>query len=402
MNIFQYFKIAALSLWANKVRSALTMLGVIIGVFSVITFLAIGEGLKDSVNSQFDDFGSNLLIIVPGKVEGLEGLGNTLGASTLSIGDVDSIRNQSTHIESITPLMVVSAVLTYENKTVPGPMVIGTDPSYATVQTMKFSEGTFFTKQQYDDRARVAVVAGNAAEKIFRGESGYGKTVKMFGEEFTVIATLKKPEGGFNFGGGGPDDFVYIPFTTAQELTKSEQVARIMAKAKTAEVIGFAQQEIKSIVMGRHGQEDFTVLKQDDLMDLFNELFDQLTTAVSGIGAISLLVGGIGIMNIMFVSVTERTREIGLRKAVGATNSNILLQFLTEASMLSILGGGIGVLGAWGVTAILSKTVGLPASITLQSVILAFGISLMIGVVFGIVPAIKASRKNPIESLRYE
>lgn len=403
MTLFDYLKIASRALWSNKARSILTMLGVVIGVFSVITFLSIGEGLKAEVERQFKGFGSNLLIIVPGKVEGFESFGNTIGASTLSLKDVEAIKSQSNKIESVSPFMIVSAVVKFNSKTVPGPMVIGTDANLPQVQNMEFAQGIFFNSLQENQRARVAVLGGTAKERIFAQDQALGKEFEMLGQRFTVIGSLKKNESEFSLGGGGPEDFIYIPLPTAQELTKSEQIARLLAKALSSVKIEEAQNELKNIILANHGgSDDFSVLRQDELLDLFNNLFGKLTTAVSGIGAISLLVGGIGIMNIMFVSVTERTREIGLRKAVGATNANILLQFLTEATILSLIGGGLGVVGAYVVTFALKKAVNLPATITWQSIILAAGISIAVGVIFGIVPAFRASRKNSIEALRYE
>lgn len=401
MNPIDYLKISLSALLANKVRSALTMLGVIIGVFSVITFLAIGEGLKSEIAKQFENFGSNLLIVVPGKVDGFQSFGNTLGASTLSIKDADSIRSNS-HVQNLSPLMLVSAVVAYDGKTVSGPMVVGTDENASLVQNMEFEAGGFFTNAQVAQKARVAVLGGNAKQKIFGLEFAIGKSLAMFSQQFVVVGSLKTPEGQFSLSGGGPEDFIYIPFSTAQELTRSEQIARIMVKVKTQEELALAQKEIERIILANHGTDDFTVLQQGQIVDLFDDLFGQLTTAISGIGAISLLVGGIGIMNIMFVSVTERTREIGLRKAVGATNVNILIQFLSEAATLSFSGGAIGVFAAFGLTEVLKSTVSLPSHITWQAVVLAFGVSLAIGLIFGIVPAFRAARKNPIEALRYE
>lgn len=402
MNPFNYFKISITALLANKIRSILTMLGVVIGVFSVITFLSIGEGLKDEVTGQFESFGSNLLFVVPGQVDGFQSFGNTLGASTLSMKDVNDIRTKAVQIEALSPLMIVSAVITKDGKTVPGPMVVGTDDNIPQLQTMEISEGNFFTEDDVNAKHRVAVLGGNPREKIFGQDPAAGKTIGMLGQEFIVVGSLKKPEGQFSLGGGGPDDFVYIPITTAQEITGSEQIARILVKAKSAETIPQTKEEIKKIVLENHKEEDFTVLEQSQIVDLFNDLFGNLAVAVSGIGAISLLVGGIGIMNIMFVSVTERTKEIGLRKALGATNRNILIQFLMEASLLSLLGGAIGIGLSMLATFLLKKTVGLPSQTTLPAILIATGVSVAIGVIFGIVPAFRAARKNPIEALRYE
>lgn len=402
MTVLDYLKIASTALWANKIRSTLTMLGVIIGVFSVITFLAIGEGLKKEITGQFESFGSNLLFVLPGIVEGFESFGNTLGASTLSLSDVNDIRNEAVYVENLSPLMIVSAIVTKDGKTIAGPMVIGTDENIPKLQNMDFEKGSFFVQSDVSSKRRLAVLGGNAKEKIFGSENAVGRSIGMFGQEFQIIASLRKPEGQFNLGGGGPDDFIYIPLTTAQELTRSEQIARILVKAKGQENISLAKEEVKKIVLENHKEEDFTVLEQGQIVDLFNDLFGNLTVAISGIGAISLLVGGIGIMNIMFVSVTERTKEIGLRKALGATNTNLLLQFLFEASLLSFLGGAVGVALAFILTTILKKVVGLPAEITWQAIILAVGVSVGIGIVFGIAPAFRAARKNPIEALHYE
>jgi putative ABC transport system permease protein len=403
MNPWQYLKIAFGSLNANKVRSFLTMLGVVIGVFSVITFLGIGEGLKREFNKQFDDFGSNLLYVLPGKVEGFEGLASTNGASTLSLKDVETIETQTANVESLTPYMQVAGVISHNGKPVIGPILIATNHKLPLIQNIKIEEGAYFTQQQVSANARVAFLGSAAKKKIFGNAKVYGRTIRIFNQDFIVIGSQQENPSNFSLGPGGPESFVYIPISTAQELTRSEQVSQILVKAKSAEGMSLAQQEIKSLLLDNHGgEEDFSVVKQDELVGLFNDLLGNLSKAISGIGAISLLVGGIGIMNIMFVSVTERTREIGLRKALGATNSNILWQFLVESATLSILGGAIGIGLAYLLTYILESAVNLPTHITYNAIALAFGLSLAIGIIFGIVPAFKASRRNPIEALRYE
>ncbi|MBI2607406.1 MAG: ABC transporter permease [Candidatus Doudnabacteria bacterium] len=403
MNPQDYLKLAATSLLTNKIRSSLTMLGVIIGVFSVITFLAIGEGLRAEISGQFEQLGSNLLIVLPGKVEGLESFTGTIGASTLSLKDLETIKTQSPLTESASPVMLVSGVITVAGETVTGPFVVGTDEAQDDIQKMELAAGSFFSAAQVANQARVMVLGHNAETRMF-GETNnvVGRRVSILGQEFEIIGLVKKSESAFTFGDSF-DNLVYIPITTAQTLTNSAQVARIMVKVRDPEKVDEAREELTKLVRLNHGgSDDFTVLKQEEVLEIFNDVFGQLTLAVSGIGAISLFVAGIGIMNIMFVSVTERTREIGLRKAVGATNNNILMQFLAEASLLSLLGGGLGVLLAFILTVILKSSVGLPATVTWQAVLLAAGISIAVGVIFGIVPAIRAARKNPIDALRYE
>ena len=406
MIIFDTVIIALRSLWANKARSLLTMLGIIIGVLSVIQLLAIGEGVRGAVAKQIEDFGSNLLIIVPGKVDAGKGFNFAaqVGKSPLTVSDVQAIKDQVSEVKTSSALKALSGEVKHDQTPSPQTFIFGTTPDAQSAFSVEIGSGSFITTQDVTDKKSVAVIGSVTARTLFGDSDPLGKQITVLGQTFDIVGVTKQKAGSsaLQFG-PSLDDVVFMPMSVAQDISKSDDVLRILTQVADAKEMDQAKSDIKSLLISRHnGQEDFSILTQDDILSLFDSVLGILTKMLSGIAALSLLVGGIGIMNIMLVSVTERTREIGLRKAVGATELVIMSQFLVESILLCVVGGAIGVGLAYGISAILTSKFNLPAVVTPQAVLLAFGVSVGVGIVFGIAPAITAARKDPIVSLRYE
>ncbi|MFH1536683.1 MAG: ABC transporter permease [Patescibacteria group bacterium] len=407
MLIIENIKFAFTSLWDNKIRSSLTMLGVIIGVFSVITLISIGEGVKEEFSNQVMDIGSNLVIVVPGQIDTESEEFNPasiVGVSALTTEDVEAIKNQVPNINETAWLTMISGIISNGDKISRSSMTIGTQPSIMDLMNQELEEGRFLEQKDIDDNARVVVLTALVKEALFEeNENAIGKNITIRGEEFEVIGLIKKNEDALSFGGISFDDMIFLPSTTGEEITEQISIFRIMTQADHPDNVEVVKEKVNEVLLEQHdGSEDFSVLTQEDLLGLFESFLGILTTAISGIAAISLIVGGIGIMNIMLVSVTERTREIGIRKAIGANSINILTQFLIEAATLSCLGGALGVGVSFMVGQLITKYADLPTQITLEGLLLAVLISIAVGIVFGLAPAIKASRKSPIEALRYE
>lgn len=394
----------------NKIRSVLTMLGVIIGVFSIILLIGIGQGVKRDVKAEVTELGSNTLYVLPGQVLSESGGFNpaaSVGASTLKEDDAESIE-QLPDIERGTVISLISGLPKAGEYVIAGSFNLAVEPSFFDIMTTaKLVAGRTFRDEDNATGAKVMVMDTIPRETLFPGLSAQqvvGKTVQLNGDEYTVIGLLETPQSNSVFSSGHSfSSALYIPYATAKTTNANTQVFRIVIQANPEADITAVAVAIKERMKERHNDvEDFTVLTQDDLLRVIDNILTILTSAVAGIGAISLLVGGIGIMNIMLVSVTERTKEIGLRKAVGASNGNILFQFLTEAVVLSIAGGAVGVLGAYGVGRIVENKAGLTVVVDLTSAGIAVLFSLIVGLIFGVAPAIRAARLNPIQALRYE
>ncbi|MFA5933111.1 MAG: ABC transporter permease [Microgenomates group bacterium] len=385
------------SLQANKVRSFLTMLGVIIGVMSVILLTALGSGLQGYIVKQLENVGSNLIIVYPGKLD-LKSLGQGGMASITSpkfvLKDANDLETQSQYIEAVVPSAVAQGVLKYQDQKTYTEL-LGLTANFSQVMNSPLASGEYFTES--DDRSgrKVIILGSEIAKNLFGTEEPIDKKVVVNESRFTVIGVLK------NRGvSGGQEDHVVIPITTEMHLFNQNKVFALYAKVINSNEMDAASADIKRILLGRLTEDDFTLLTMKDLLGAVSSILDVLTLALGGIAAISLLVGGIGIMNIMLVSVTERTQEIGLRKALGATPNVIMIQFLIEAVVLSVGGGMIGMLLGGGIALIMRLFI--PTEVTLWSVSLAFSVSAIIGIVFGVMPARKAAKMNPIEALRYE
>lgn len=396
------------ALTANKVRTSLTMLGIIIGISSVIAMVSIGQGAQSSIQSSIQSIGSNLIIVSPGATRSF-GYGASSGrgsAKTLTMKDVDAIAENIGNISALSPEVSGRYQITAKG-TNTNTSVIGARPSYAAVRNIIIGEGSFISNQEVTSRSKVAVIGPTVRDDLFGvGADAIGQSIRINGMEFRVVGITKsKGSGGF----GNQDDTVYIPLSTAQLFLvgDSTYVTSLSISATDAEVMNQVQQDITALLLSRHkisdpANADFNVLNQADIVSAASSVTGTFTILLAAVAGISLLVGGIGIMNMMLTTVTERTKEIGLRKAIGATRRDINVQFLTEAVALTLIGGAIGVILGWGASYAVTAFGILQTQVSITSIILAFGVSAFIGIVFGYYPARRASRLNPIEALRYE
>ncbi|NQT66147.1 MAG: ABC transporter permease [Actinobacteria bacterium] len=407
--LLENIKIAFQALFLNKLRSLLTMLGIIIGVGSVVAMFSIGAGAQQSVLGSIQDMGSNLIIITPGNPEEENYMGAQLAFGTqqaeLTIDDLRAIEREATLITDVAPVIFSSSVASYLNKSTQSTVFASTEDG-REIYNMKIDKGNFYSRSDVSNALNVAVIGQTVVKSLFGKTDPIGKIIKLDGKNFKVIGTLEAR--GTDALGNDQDSSISIPVTTAQDkLYGLDSYNMIMAQSVSEKDIDAASEEIKSILRRhrniRFGEkEDFMVQNQTQILDMVNTVTGIFTVVIAGIASISLLVGGIGIMNIMLVSVTERTREIGIRKAIGAKNRDILIQFLVESIVLSITGGILGILFAVSVSAILSRFTILVTSITVFPIIIALSFSTVIGLFFGIFPAMRAARLNPIDALRYE
>lgn len=403
MDFLELIQISLKALRTNKIRSFLTMLGIIIGVFSVIILVSVGAGLQSFITGQFENLGSNIIIVMPGKL--LDESGNYSSAhgppnfagSKLNYDLVRGLKRLGRPLIGVTGRTETPITASrLKSKTV-FTTVMGVTEDYSQVRNTKAQEGRFIDLSDINSGKKVAVIGPSLAEKLFKNEDAIGKDFRLGEYKFKVIGIVEKKGGGF---GVDTDNTAYIPISAAQRIFNLENFQVIDIEIDSKENIEKGIALTKSYLSKRLNDDEFSVLDQSQLLGTIDSILGAITTALGAIAAISLLVGGIGIMNIMLVSVTERTHEIGLRKAVGARPMDIAIQFLIESIFLSITGGLIGILLAYGTTIIINKF--FQTVITLWSVILAFGISSLIGIIFGVAPAIRASRLNPIDALRYE
>lgn len=401
-------KISFRALRVNKMRSALTMLGIIIGVAAVITMLAVGTGARQKIGEQIAAMGSNLIIILPGATT--TG-GVRMGAGTqptLSMGDAEAIQKESTAVLYAAPVLNGVSQVVYGNQNW-STIVNGTTPSMLAVKDWELLQGRSFTDEEVRSASKVCLVGQTVIDNLFGSTDPVGQVIRIKRIPFTVVGVLDKK--GQSPQGQDQDDTIFIPVTTAQKkvfgTTFPGMVRTIMVKAKSAEDLDKAEREIKELLRQRHHlaqrqDDDFTVRNLTQMMQAAEESTKVMTLLLGAVASVSLLVGGIGIMNIMLVSVTERTREIGIRMAVGAKTWDIRLQFLIEAITLSLIGGTIGIaLGISG-SEILSSIAGWGTIVSPFSIILSFGFSGLVGIFFGFYPAYKASLLDPIEALRHE
>jgi ABC-type antimicrobial peptide transport system, permease component len=382
------------------------MLGIIIGVGAVIIMVAIGQGAKASVAGQIQGLGSNLLIVTPGQ-SNTGGIKGGMGSLTnMTLDDVNAIKNGADAVANVAPSTSKQVQVVFGSQNT-STQVIGTTPSYADVRNQQASIGRFFTDQENQNNAQVAVVGTTVVQDLTGNPNAniVGQTINIDQVPFEVIGILQSKG---SSGASNNDDQILVPISSAQtRLIGSNSIRTIYVEAKSSDIMDTASTEITQILRQQHGlsfnaANDFTVTSQSDILSTAEGVSQSLTLLLGGVAAISLLVGGIGIMNIMLVSVTERTREIGIRKAIGAKRKAIMLQFLIEAVILSMLGGVMGILFGAGGSALLDKFAGMTAQITTSPVIMAFAFSVAIGIIFGVFPAQKAAKLNPIDALRFE
>lgn len=406
MKIGNLFKIALKALNNNKMRCFLTMLGIIIGVASVITMLAIGQGSKNSIRQQISEMGSNMIMIFPGNMERGGVRQSTDDMQTMKPIDYESIRDEAKYVAAVSPMVSSSGQFICGASNYPS-KVEGVNPDYLEIRQLKISTGNVFTDQDIKRAAKVCIVGQTIVDNLFPdGEEPVGKVIRFNSIPFTIIGVLESK--GYNSMGQDQDDIVLAPYTTVMKRVLAiDYIQGIFASALTEEITDEAIEEITAIIDRNHkikdGEEgDFTIRSQQELSEMLNSTTEMMTLLLACVAGISLMVGGIGIMNIMLVSVTERTREIGLRMSIGAKGRDILTQFLIEAVIISITGGIIGVL-IGGISSFLVKfLLNWPVSIQIYSVVLSFAVCTVTGVFFGWYPAKKASALDPIEALRYE
>ena len=399
MMFWENIRMAFVSLKNAKLRSFLTMLGMIIGVAAVVSITAIGQGVKNAVTKQVSGLGSNVLSVTSGNSGGKgPNFTSALGSSTLTQVDVVSVRKVQ-HTESTTSVSLISGVLEVGATTAPGALIAATTSDYNKITDQKLAAGQFIGTDQLD--AHVIVLGDTVKTQLFGTNDAIGKTVNFRGKPFTVIGVVTKQDSGISLG-GSQDTLAFIPLGTAKTLINQDpSILRIITKIDLPNNVDSAVAGIKVVLKKNHvGQEDFSVLTQADILSTFNTILDLLTTFIAAIAAISLLVGGIGIMNIMLVSVTERTREIGLRKAIGASSGTVLSQFLIEAVAISLVGGALGIVAAFLLATGIGRAAGITPDFTVPAMLLAVSVSAGVGILFGIAPAAKAARLRPIQALK--
>jgi len=403
MKLKASIRIARRSLTGNKMRAFLTTLGVVIGVGAVITMISIGRGAKADISEQIKSLGSNVLSIRPGaQTFGMRSFGRG-SAKTLKYEDAELLEEKATHIAYVAPEASQNAQVKYGNKN-DNIEIIGTTPEYERVQNSYVEKGTFFTDSDVLYKKKVCVLGKTVVEDLVGDTDPIGKQIRINNVIFQVIGVMEEK------GSMGPmdrDNRVFIPVSTAQKrLFAMDYVNSISVEVKSKEEMDSAKEEIESLIRRQHKlpankESDFSVQDQTEFLQMLESSSSSFTYLLAGIAAVSLIVGGIGIMNIMLVSVTERTREIGTRKAIGAKRRDILTQFLVESLALSLVGGVIGIALGIGGAKLVSDMAGWKTAISADAILLAFGFAASVGIFFGIYPARKAARLNPIEALRY-
>ncbi|MFQ6121731.1 MAG: ABC transporter permease [Dehalococcoidales bacterium] len=414
MKFIDYFVIAIRSLAANKLRSSLTMLGVIIGVGSVITLMSVGRGAQANIMATFEELGSNL-IYVASQNPGVRGLAALQYATySLTLDDAEAIANRIPSVIEVSPVSENYVEIAAGDESTAS-VIEGTTPEFEQVFNYRPASGRFISDQDVASRETVIVLGDKVAKDLFDTDDPVGQKVKVSGHRFTVIGVLERKGG--QMMGVSMDAVTVIPITTYQSRLFPRQTVRgeegvqsIAVQVASADLIDTASEDIENLLRKRHRidedeKDDFLIMTQEQVLGIFQQVTGIFTIVLGAIASISLLVGGIGIMNIMLVSVTERTREIGIRKAVGAKRKDILFQFLFEAAAISFTGGGIGIIGGWMLSRVISQIetegITIHALVSPDIVILAISVSVFIGLVSGMYPAIRAARLNPIDALHY-
>jgi len=398
------FLMAWASLIANKLRSLLTMLGIIIGVAAVIALVSIGNGVKQDIENSISSLGSNLLVVLPGAPRTPGARSSQGSMKSLKISDYEAIAKLE-GVKAASPMTNGSYVVIYQNKNWTT-SVAGVNSNFQDVNNWTMTSGRFFSDKNVQNRERVAVVGQTVVKNLFADEDPVGKEIRVKNIPFRVIGVLKSKGNGTM--GNDQDDTVLIPYTTSMERVEGiDYLRRVYVVAKDDEGIDRLQADIENLLRVRHNikdtnLDDFNIQNMKSIMETVAQTTGTFTLFLGAVAAISLVVGGIGIMNIMLVSVTERTREIGVRKALGATYSVIVTQFLIEAVVISLIGGFIGIAFGIGASKVIGMVSGMSTIVSVPTIIMSFAFSMAIGLIFGIYPARKAAKLNPIDALHYE
>ncbi|RCW90680.1 ABC transporter permease [Winogradskyella arenosi] len=406
MRLLNLFKIATKAIILNKTRTLLTMLGIIIGVASVIAMLAIGEGSKESIRTTISSMGSNMITIRPGADDRGPARGSGGNVQTLILEDYNEIKEQASLLSYITPVVNGGGQVINGANNWPS-TIYGVNPEYLNIKAVGLQSGSMFTDAEVKSAAKVALIGETVVENVFPdGQDPVGQMIRFNNIPFKVIGVLE--EKGENTFGQDQDDVVIAPYTTVQKrILAIDYLNQIMASAISEDDASEAVTQVTDILRSQHKlieseDDDFTVRSMEELISTFSSTSEMLTILLVAVASISLLIGGIGIMNIMYVSVKERTKEIGLRMAVGAKGADILMQFLIEAILISITGGVLGVILGLGATVFIETFLNWPTSVALYSIVISFAVCAVTGIFFGWYPARKASALDPITALRYE
>jgi putative ABC transport system permease protein len=398
-------KIASQSILKNKMRTLLTMLGIVIGVGAVIVMVAIGSGAQATIQQQISSLGTNLIIVMPGSSQ-QGGVNQGAGSVTrLTVQDAEKLKREATELSGVTPV-ISTRTQVIGNGSNWRTQINGVSADYPTIRDWNTSSGAFFSEQDLRSDRKVAIVGATIVKNLFDGTDPVGQQIQIGKQPFTIVGVMEAK--GQNAMGGDQDDIVLVPYTTAQtRLSGSLRIGQILASANSQSDMAAAQEDMGTIMRESHriaegDPDDFTIRNQTDIATAAQGTTKVMTMLLAAIASVSLLVGGIGIMNIMLVSVTERTREIGIRMAIGGRGSDVLTQFLVESVVMSLIGGLIGVVAGVGGAKLVTLVTGWSASTPISAVIGAVGFSALVGVFFGFYPARKAAALNPIQALRYE
>lgn len=394
MNLLESFRLAVDAIIANKMRSILTTLGVIIGVFAVVLMVSIGQGLQSQFAGVLGDIGVNTLMVQPNNAN----MGPGMSVNKLKLDYTKKLEQGSSYVDAVSANIVKMGTVKSGNESMSAVMIAGITANYAETAGQEVEFGSLMTEPQVESGKRVALIGKTVADELFPGGNPIGRKITIEGQKFTIIGQAK-PKGSIM--GMDQDKLVAIPITIAQRLFSVDTIDEMIVKVVDENSVDLAKADVIKTLEKYMKKEDFMVSSQQQMLEQLQGISTAISLALGGIASISLLVGGIGIMNIMLVSVTERTKEIGIRKAVGAKTYNILMQFTIEAATISVIGGLIGTLLSLGVSTML-KSSGIPSEVSIVSIIVAFLFSAGIGIFFGAYPAFKASRLSPIEALRHE